>query len=58
MEKKSYGYDDQKLLDVRIATETKKLNELVAAFKKLALQLDSDRKAFTEDFPKSLIAYS
>ena len=33
--KKYYAYDDMKAFDARMATEARKMNDLVAAFKKL-----------------------
>lgn len=35
MEKSTFGYDDAKVLEVRITAETKRMNDLVAAFKKI-----------------------
>ena len=55
MEKTTFGYDDAKVLDSRITTETKRLNDLVAAFKKIYEQMLIDRKAHCVDFKSALI---
>ena len=57
MEKTTFGYDDAKVLDTRITTETKRLNDLVAAFKKIYEQMLIDRKAHCVDFKSALIQY-
>jgi hypothetical protein len=55
--KKFYAYDDMKAFDARMATEARKMSDLVAAFRKVNDQIVADRKVHCQDFPKSLMAY-
>ena len=53
------GYDDPKSqFDKRVATETKKVKELLAHLDKGRQQLEVERKAYCVDFKKHLIAYA
>ena len=47
-----------KVFSTRVANETKKVTELIAAIEKIKTQAAADQKTFCVEFKKSLLQYS